>query len=184
MDARILGQLLAAQNVLFALPDEARIAQYLSQALGSVPGAISCFVCLGGALPAGKAGEACGACALRQERKEETPFAPDAVSCGLAVGREMQAISVGTRERTYGFFIFRIDATAAFEPYLPFLHNLANYVALSLENRTQKRLLEKARDESEQKVRELQRMNKLFVGRELRMKELKERVKELEKSQE
>ena len=53
-----------------------------------------------------------------------------------------------------------------FEPYRPFLNNLANYLALSLENRMQKRLLEKSRDEMEERVRErtgeLERMNERF----------------------
>lgn len=35
----------------------------------------------------------------------------------------------------------------------------------------------------EEKNRELEKMNKLFVGRELRMVELKERIKELEKAE-
>ena len=34
--------------------------------------------------------------------------------------------------------------------------------------------------EIEEKTAKLERLNKLFVGRELRMKELKERIKELE----
>jgi PAS domain S-box-containing protein len=47
-------------------------------------------------------------------------------------------------------------------------------------------LEEKVKDrtnELEIKISEIQRMNKLFVGRELRMKELKEKLKEIENSQ-
>ena len=35
----------------------------------------------------------------------------------------------------------------------------------------------------EEKTAKIERLNKLFVGRELRMKELKEGIKELEKNQ-
>ncbi len=47
-------------------------------------------------------------------------------------------------------------------------------------------LEEKVKDrtnELETKISEIQRMNKLFVGRELRIKELKEKIKEIENSQ-
>jgi hypothetical protein len=47
-----------------------------------------------------------------------------------------------------------------------------------LEQRVQERTAE-----LKEKFTELERMNKLFVGRELRMVELKERIKELEKQQ-
>lgn len=34
---------------------------------------------------------------------------------------------------------------------------------------------------SKKKIAEIERLNRLFVGRELRMKELKERIRELER---
>src|SRR5512139_2663920 len=46
VNARILGQILAAQNVIFALPDAARIAEFYSQTLLSIPGITACRVCL------------------------------------------------------------------------------------------------------------------------------------------
>ncbi len=45
-----------------------------------------------------------------------------------------------------------------------------------LENRVKERTAE-----LEEKIAEVERLNRLFVGRELRMKELKERIRELEK---
>ena len=41
-------------------------------------------------------------------------------------------------------------------------------------------LVEKRTNELEEKSARLERMNKLFVGRELRIKELRDRIKELE----
>ena len=76
-------------------------------------------------------------------------------------------IRLETNEQTFGFFIFQTDASNAFEPYWPFISNLANYVVLSLENRMQKHLLEKSRDEMEERVKErteeLRRMNERFL---------------------
>ena len=54
----------------------------------------------------------------------------------------------------FGFFVFQIDDLDTFNIYKPFIDNLANYVALSLENRLQKDLLQKARDELERRVEE------------------------------
>ncbi len=87
-------------------------------------------------------------------------------SCGLATREDLRSIRVGTNEHTFGFFIFQTDSSGVIEPYWPFLNNLANYVALSLENRLQKLLLEKARDELEDKVKkrteDLRQMNERF----------------------
>jgi predicted nucleic acid-binding Zn-ribbon protein len=41
-------------------------------------------------------------------------------------------------------------------------------------------LVEERTNELEEKSAELERMNKLFVGREFRIKELRDRIKELE----
>lgn len=48
-------------------------------------------------------------------------------------------------------------------------------LAAVLEGRVRERT-----EELEKKISEIERLNKLFVGRELRMKELKEKIKELE----
>jgi hypothetical protein len=37
-DARVLGQIMAAQNIVFALPDITHIAEFYAQSLISVPG--------------------------------------------------------------------------------------------------------------------------------------------------
>jgi hypothetical protein len=217
VDARVLGQILAAQNLLFVLPDEARIAEFFSQAMARIPGVVSSSVLLGASMASsGATGEA-------RREAESTASGP------LAIG-------IGTNDHAFGSFSFRTDRSGTFEPYMPFLSNLANYIALSLENRLRKRQLERSRDELEDEVErrtgelrmanerleeeikeriitekalseernrseklnreleervrgrtaeleamngELERMNRLFVGRELRMIELKGRIAEL-----
>ena len=39
-DARVLGQILAAQNIVFTLPNTTRITEFYAQTLMSVPGII------------------------------------------------------------------------------------------------------------------------------------------------
>jgi PAS domain S-box-containing protein len=167
VDARILGQILAAQNLLFVLPDEARIAEFFSEALNAVPGVTSCLVCLGDLpAPVGATAEVCRECVTLRKKEGGMMVMPLNFSCGLAARPDWRVITLGTTEHTFGFFILRIDSSDVFEPYWPFLNNLANYVALSLENRMQKLLLEKARDELEDRVKkrteELKQMNERF----------------------
>lgn len=155
VDARILGQLLAAQNMLFVLPDEARIAEFFSQALKGVPGVVSCFVCLGNLpAPVSTSPEICKECASKRIEAEGTIPMPFNFSCNLAALQNVRSIRLGTIEQTFGFFILRTDISEVTEPYWPFIQNLASYVALSLENRIQKHLLENARNELEDKVEE------------------------------
>jgi len=155
VDARILGQILAAQNILFVLPDETRIAEFFSQALSSIPGISSCFVCLGNQLAqVGVFHEVCSECAAQRKKEDGSLIMPSNFSCGLASIQNIRIITLKTNELTFGFFIFQTDSTNDFEPYWPFLQNLANYVALSLENRMHKRLLEISHDELDNRVKE------------------------------
>ncbi len=167
VDARILGQLLAAQNLLFVLPDETRIAEFFSEAFSKLPGIASCFVCLGNAVaPIGAGNEICSECMALRKKEGERLVMPTNFSCGWVTQQDRRVIPLNTAEHTFGFFIFRIDSKDTFEPYWPFLKNLANYVALSLENRMQKLLLEKARYKLEDRVKkrteELKQMNERF----------------------
>jgi len=175
VDARILGQILAAQNVFFVLPDERRIAEFFSQAMAGIPGVASSLVHLWNrTVPDGVEGKICAECTShRNEDGEDTIVSGDLTS-GMAVDGDAREILLKTNENVFGSFVFRIDSSGSFEPYWPFLCNLANYVALSLENRMQKILLEG-------KNQKLEEMNRLFIGRELRMKELKDKIAELEK---
>ena len=47
-DARVLGQILAAQNIDFVLPDISHIAGFFAETLNTIPGIASCRVCLEG----------------------------------------------------------------------------------------------------------------------------------------
>src|ERR1035437_76612 len=84
VDARILGQILAAQNILFVLPDETRIAEFFSQALSGVPGITSCFVCLGNlSASSSPYGKVCNECATLRKKQGETLTMPQNFSCRL-----------------------------------------------------------------------------------------------------
>ena len=158
-DARILGQILAAQNVVFALPDTIRIAEFHAQLLISIPGITACRVCLRGkSVQAGKMpSSVCSECeTLCHLAREEDSLIPttSSLKCNLADRPDMRVIAIDSYQHHFGFFVFKIDQATGGDLYQPFIRNLSNYVSLILENRWQKDLLQKANDELERKVEE------------------------------
>jgi PAS domain S-box-containing protein len=158
-DARILGQIMAAQNVAFTLPDATRIAEFYAQILISIPGIAACRVCWGGrSVQAGDmAGSICSECEKRRRLAwdDDTQLPTHApFKCNLAGQPEMRVIAIESYQHHFGFFVLKVDQTAADALYQPFIRNLSNFVALILENRWQKNLLQKAHGELERKVEE------------------------------
>ena len=168
-DARVLGQILAAQNIVFALPDTARIAEFYAQTLISIPGITACRVCLGdrSVLAGEMEGSVCAECeAVRHLAGEDNPLTPanSNVQCSLADQPDMRAIAINSYQHHFGSFVVKIKQAAVFEVYQPFISNLSNHVALILENRRQKGLLQAAHAELERKVEE--RTHDLTVANE------------------
>jgi two-component system, cell cycle sensor histidine kinase and response regulator CckA len=168
-DARVLGQILAAQNILFALPDKTRLAEFYAQTLISIPGIAACRICLEDR--SAQAGEMqdgdCAECEkLRRITGEgSTRIPPDSnFKCKLAHRTDMRLIALDSYQHHFGFFALKIGNSDVFEVYHPFISNLANYVAIALEDLLQKNLLEKAHDELERKV--IERTNDLTIANE------------------
>ena len=160
-DARVLGQILAAQNIDFVLPDISHIAGFFAETLNTIPGIASCRVCLEGVTV--QRGEMdsgiCEECQASRKRAagqdEISPFLPDFdFKCGLGEQPGMHLNAVASLYHHFGFFTFQVSDIDVFSVYRPFIGNLANYVALSLENRLQRDLLQKSQVELERKVDE------------------------------
>lgn len=155
-DTRILGQILAAQSIIFVLPDMEHIAGFFVHALISIPGVISCRVCLGDASAQVKFNtfdaDICHGCEISRKKQKETVCILSGFKCKLPERPDIRVIALETLDRTFGFFVFKIDTTGTFESYQPFVHNLANYIALFLEHRLQKCLLQKSYTELEYKI--------------------------------
>lgn len=151
----MLGQLLAAQNVLPVLPTAKHVAEFYARALVSVPGVTAARVCVPGAASAeGPWSEgACGGCDVVRSGADGEPLPPGA-ACGLASSAGTRVLPLQTLQARFGFFALRVGVPALFDGYEPFVANLASFVALWLDHRVQTRGLERAREALERRVAE------------------------------
>jgi signal transduction histidine kinase len=159
VDARLLGQILAAQNILFGMPSNIRIAEFCAQLLISVPGITAGRVCLGGkSVQAGQmTDDVCAGChTVRHLTGEGGTLPPTTFDCNCSLAEKpgLQVFAIDSFQHRFGFFILNVDQEERAKLYYPFISNLSNYVALILENRWQKNLLQKAHDDLEGKVRQ------------------------------
>ncbi|HNB50835.1 MAG TPA: hypothetical protein PK530_02780, partial [Anaerolineales bacterium] len=160
-DARVLGQILAAQNLELVLPTISQVAEFYAETLLTIPGLAACYVCLGNVTASkGDMGvERCEDC-LAFRKKPSEPASPASPShlasyqCKLERIPGFQLIRINSLQHDFGFFVIRVDNLELFNLYKPFIGNLANYVAISLENRLQRDSLKKTHAELESRVAE------------------------------
>jgi PAS domain S-box-containing protein len=156
IDVSVLGQIMAAQNLLFVLPSRKVIAEFFAKSLSTIPGVSSCRVCLGysfsqeGILKSNH----CTECNIAKIKGNENTVISKDITCKLEELPNSFVFALDTIDHRFGFFIFCIDQPDLFALYKPFIFNLGNFVSLSLENRIQKNDLQKARDVLESKVQE------------------------------
>jgi PAS domain S-box-containing protein len=161
----ILGQLLAAQNLLFVLPNKKNIASFYAPLLLSIPGVRSCRVCLGDfySKDGGFQDEPCANCPNRKGVDDEFSTISKDIECQYVHKPSICTISLETSEYRFGNFVIEIDQSGLFELYKPFIHNLGNFLALTLENRLQKNNLETANKSLEfrieKRTEQLQQVN-------------------------
>lgn len=156
-EARVLGQLLAAQNVLPVLPTGQRVAEFYAVALTTVPGVRGARVCLDGArsVAGDLTGETCSECVTpRSGTVPSVPTFPPRFRCSVADLSEQHVLPLRTTSATYGFFVIRVADRRAYEQYAPFIANIGSFLALWLENQSQQNTLRRARDALEQRVQE------------------------------
>jgi PAS domain S-box-containing protein len=164
-DAKVLGQILAAQNILFVLPSEKQITEFFAKSLSTIPGVSSCCVCIGTSYSQeGELNdETCKECLNLRIEKDIQSYISKEFICRLNKLPDLFIYPLETIDNRYGFIIFLIDETSNFELYKPFICNLGNFIALTLENRIQKSDLQKSHDVLESKVEqrtiELQKIN-------------------------
>jgi PAS domain S-box-containing protein len=152
----ILGKIMAAQNMLFVLPTRKRIVEFYSELLSSVPGVGSSRICLGNSRSQLNKNniEVCNGCEFLNADTKENITYPKDFKCQLGEQTNTYVFALETIDHRFGFFIFILNQKTLFDLYKPFLYNLGNYIALSLENRLQKNNLEQAQHDLEKKIQE------------------------------
>jgi PAS domain S-box-containing protein len=175
-DGVILGQLMAAQNLLFVLPNKSNIASYYASLLVSVPGVRSCRVCLGNffSKDGGFVDDACSSCPNRNGMVGEFSTISKDAECQYTHQPSITTIPLETSDFRFGTFVLEIDQPELFERYKPFICNLGNFLAVTLESRLHKNKLEIANKSLEAKVEErTKQLKSLNINLE---EEIKERI--------
>lgn len=154
IDAGILSQLMASQNIIFLLPDRKSIADFYAKSLSYIPGTDYCKICLGNIssqegfeeIRCAKCNAYCG--------NDEIVVIPKHSVCRFESEADYFVFPLQTMDYRFGFFVFKISEIEEFNQYKPFVCNLGNFISLSLENRIQRNALLETRDGLEKKVKE------------------------------
>jgi len=174
IDLKIVGQLLSASSLLQILPSEEKTGEFLMALLKEVPGCLRAGVCFRGtAGPWAAPGGQCRDCAaLRERRGGDEPY-----PCALDGAANIHAYPIETAERLYGYLLLDVGAAAEYGEYEPFQKNLANSLALILENRRQLCALRESVVLLEQRVRERTvKLEKTQTAMQAKDKELEEMI--------
>lgn len=158
-DVRVLGRILAAQNIEFSLPDTTHLAEFFAETLLTIPGVAGCRICIEDVTIQKGASEMemCADCldlrqravADRMDRKTPIEF-----TCGFSGRPGTHTYTIRSLHHHFGYIRVGISDPQEFEIYHPFIGNLVSFIAISMENRWQRGLLQKAYAELEQKVDE------------------------------
>lgn len=159
VDARVLGQILAAQNIEQVLTDISLVADFYAETLFAIPGIVACSICLENVtVSKGEMGVAkCEECLGFRKKTDhaiDAPIEMPPFKCELGDLPGIQLTRIHARQHHFGIFVFRVGDLDFFNLYKPFITNLATYIATSLENRQQRDALQRAHVELENRVAE------------------------------
>ena len=138
--ARVLGQLLLLQSTLQVLPTGDHIGAFVARGLESIPGVSSIHLCIRGrsVYENDNYKETCSLCKdLWDESDDALGF-----QCKLKGLRGIRCLQIATESRLYGFINLFLNDADAFVLYEPYIRNIANLIALSMESKRQGNLLE------------------------------------------
>lgn len=143
-EARILSRILAAQNVLSALPDERRIAEFIMEALCQMPGVKAGWVCLRAlTAPVGNGErDECRACLNHRRLAVETLW-----KCDFEERAGFEVFLLETAIQNYGVIVVELGDTDVFARYQAALVNFINSVTIAIENRDQQAKLRRRSQE-------------------------------------
>jgi PAS domain S-box-containing protein len=152
---RILSQLLLLQGALHVMPTVERLIEFAERATQSVPGVASVHICTAGRPrpPHESLAAICDVCGIGKDCSGTIIQA----SCGLKGRPLLRSFLLRTQRGSYGYLNLVIDDGESFAPYPQHLENVANTLAISIENMAYKRQIEKANQSLRQEVAERKR---------------------------
>jgi response regulator RpfG family c-di-GMP phosphodiesterase len=125
------------QGTLDSMPTDESISRFIFRGLKSVPGASSLNVCIRGAVA--EKNDLCASCNFRWGEAEDNFD----YLCKLEDYGNTKCFPIRLVDRLYGFVVFSLnDPLDAFAPYEPYLQNVVNFIALSIDNRRQRQALD------------------------------------------
>lgn len=146
-DAEVLGQLLSVQSTLDVMPTVEGLFEFLCHALQDVPGVATVHACTENfSYPRDDPFHAaCTFCA------DSWPYLSDTLqpACTLSEVTDVNCIGMRTAKAHYGFIQLEIGDASKYAPYEPSVINLANYMAVILENRRKTVELSSAKEAAE-----------------------------------
>lgn len=140
-DPRVLGWLLAAHNLLQALPSDRQLGEFVARAMRDVPGVLTGGACLRTSPgPMMIAETVCRTCCTALEEG----YAEMTSDCCSLTQAKAVILPLEASQGHYGQLVLHVKDRAAFSPYRPFVSNFAGSLGLILENRWHRRHLEEA----------------------------------------
>ena len=135
----ILGQILAAQSIMHALPSKKQLEEFVLETLRSIPGIKSTGLCIKGFLkPLEDLEGNCQNCS----NLEHLTDGNKGFSCGFADKEGVWVLPLQTSSQLYGFLQIK-ELDKQFEDYKLIIHNFTNILTITIENQWQQENLRK-----------------------------------------
>jgi PAS domain S-box-containing protein len=153
---RSLSQLLLLQGTLHVMPTVAGLTEFAERAAQSIPGVASMHICTAGRprSPGASFAAICDACGIGKAASEAVVKAP----CGLKNGGLLRSLGLRTQLGSYGAMTLVLDDESRFRPYAQHVENLANVLAIHIENSAYKKQIEAANRDLTVEVAERKRI--------------------------
>lgn len=156
---KVLGKISLLQTALHVIPNQESLVEFLCRGLENIPGTCLTAARINSFLKSTDEkrnkevfdNEFCEQCNGTVTEKEHAGI----LTLGQHRGK-YYCICVQTINENYGCILFEISNCKEFEPYQPFLENLANTVALTLEIRNQENALNQLNNELRRSKDELE----------------------------
>ncbi len=129
LSAKILGQIAIIQSTLSAMPDNENMLEFVCRGLEDIPGVVSVNYCL----------YKNGADTQRSSDKNYS---------------SQHKFIIKLKEHELSELLFKLSDPASFSPYIPFIENLSNMLAVLIEDRQHRRLNESLVTNLESRVNE------------------------------